>query len=247
MSLSIAIMQPTYLSWAGYFSLISAVDVFVFLDSVQFEHRSWQQRNRIKTQNGSLWLTVPVLKRGLRNQNINEVQIDQNSRYQKKHLNSIHQNYTHSNHYEEMYELIKDIIEYDHNSLADLNIALIKIISEKLSIKTRFLRSSALDVSGTKADLLSKICKELNGDIYITPPGSVNYLVDDNSFSNLGIKINVIEYQSPVYKQQFGEFMGQLSIIDMIFNCGFSKSAEFIKFYQLKELENYEKNSYFTS
>jgi hypothetical protein len=111
MSLSIAIMQPTYLSWAGYFSLISAVDVFVFLDSVQFEHRSWQQRNRIKTQNGSLWLTVPVLKRGLRNQNINEVQIDQNSRYQKKHLNSIHQNYTHSNHYEEMYELIKDIIE----------------------------------------------------------------------------------------------------------------------------------------
>ena len=84
---TIAIMQPTYLPWLGYFDLIDRSDILVFLDSVQFDKRSWQQRNRIKTPNGELMLTVPVLTKGKFDQKICDVMIDQSQNFEKKHLN----------------------------------------------------------------------------------------------------------------------------------------------------------------
>ena len=86
-------MQPTYLPWLGYFVLINRSDVFVFLDSVQFDKRSWQQRNRIKTPNGELMLTVPVLTKGRFNQNICDAIIDKSQKFEKKHFSSIRSNY----------------------------------------------------------------------------------------------------------------------------------------------------------
>jgi len=89
----IAIMQPTYIPWVGYFSLINKVDVFIFLDSVQFAKRSWQQRNKIKTANESIWLTVPVLSKGKQSQFINEVEIDLTRDFSEKHIASLESNY----------------------------------------------------------------------------------------------------------------------------------------------------------
>ena len=89
----VAIMQPTYLPWIGYFGLINSVDLFVFLNSVQFDKRSWQQRNKIKSPKGSLYLTVPVLSKGFSKQIIKDVKIEQNQEFYKKHINSIKHNY----------------------------------------------------------------------------------------------------------------------------------------------------------
>ena len=92
----IAIIQPTFLPWCGYMSLIEYVDEVVFLDNVQFDKRSWQQRNKIKTANGTLTLTVPVITKNLFNQHIKDVKIDYSSVFQKKMIRSISQNYSKS-------------------------------------------------------------------------------------------------------------------------------------------------------
>ena len=87
--MNLAITQPTFLPWAGYFGLIDQVDEIVFLDDVQFEKRSWQSRNKIKFQDKELYLTVPVIVKNKRLQKINEVQIDQSRNYISKHLKII--------------------------------------------------------------------------------------------------------------------------------------------------------------
>ena len=86
-------MQPTYLPWIGYFDLIDRVDCFVFLDSVQFDRRSWQQRNRVLTTQGPRWVTVPVKSKGRRDQRICDVEIDQSSEFGRKHLETLRHAY----------------------------------------------------------------------------------------------------------------------------------------------------------
>ena len=111
--------------------------------------------------------------------------------------------------------------------IAELNIQLIKRISNRLNIKTRFLKSSDLDCYGTKADLLASICSKINATEYITPPGSANYLKKSNSFENIGLPVRYFEYKKYLYNQLWGEFIPSLSIIDMLFNCG-EETIEFI-------------------
>ena len=129
---TVAIMQPTYLPWLGYFDLINRSDIFVFLDSVQFDKRSWQQRNRIKTLNGELMLTVPVITKGKFDQKICDVMVDISQRFEKKHFNSIHSNYKKSKYFEIYIQELEEIYSIKINKLADLNIRLIKWLSSKL-------------------------------------------------------------------------------------------------------------------
>jgi hypothetical protein len=225
---TVAIMQPTYIPWLGYFNLIESSDIFVFLDSVQFDKRSWQQRNRIKTPNGELMLTVPVLTKGRFKQKICNVEIDPSQNFAKKHSNSICSNYKKSKYYELYFKEHEDIYNSKINKLSNLNIRLIKWLSLKLRINTQFVLSSQLDVQGTKSELLFNICNILNADNYISPPGSKDYIDENNLFSKNGIKLSYQNYVHPNYNQLFGEFMPYMSVIDLLFNEG-NKSLEIIK------------------
>ena len=134
----IAIIQPTFLPWCVYMSLIEYVDEVVFLDNVQFDKRSWQQRNKIKTANGTLTLTVPVITKNLFNQHIKDVKIDYSSVFQKKMIRSISQNYSKSIYFEDYSNELFSLIENTHKSLLDLNINLISFLCEKLNIELNF-------------------------------------------------------------------------------------------------------------
>jgi len=217
---TVAIMQPTYLPWLGYFALAAQVDIFVFLDSVQFVRRSWQQRNRIKMVQGSQWLTVRVLSKGSRDQLISEVAIDSSSDFAQKHIGSIRHAYGRAKCFEPYHKRLFEVLRQNHALLSDLNVDLITDLARTLDLDCRFLRSSSLGILGTKDHLLANICDHLSADRYVSTPGSEVYLSQSTAFENKGIEVVYGEYEHPRYPQCHGTFMPSLSIVDLLFNAG---------------------------
>jgi hypothetical protein len=215
-----AIMQPTYLPWAGYFGLMDKVDTFVFLDNVQFDRRSWQQRNRIKTANGEQWLTVPVISKGRRDQLIRDVEIDTEQKFAPSHIRSIEQNYAKAPYFNEFSRSILGVLEQEHSRLRDLTLTLIGAIADLLGIGTRCVTASDLEATGAKDELLANICEEIGADHYISPPGSKAYLEADTTFQDRGIGLSYFEFEHPVYRQMYDGFVPYMAVIDLMFNKG---------------------------
>ncbi len=219
--MKIAISQPTYLPWLGYFDLIDQVDTFVFLDNVQFERQSWQQRNRIKTPTGLQWLTVPVVFRGRFGQSINEVEI-RDVDFGRTHLRAIELNYRRCAFFDRYWENLKARITSPANGrLVDLNIGIIEWCVQKLGIRTKVLRSSGLGQKGKQANLLANICGSLGATEYLSPLGSVVYLLEQiDVFTNRDIQVLFQHYDHPVYRQLFSPFCSHASILDLLMNEG---------------------------
>lgn len=218
--INIAIMQPTYLPWIGYFSLINKVDKFVFLDNVQFSKRSWQQRNQIKTASGSQWLTVPVLSKGKRDQKIMDVVIDYTKDFPRNHILSLEKNYNNSLYFKKYMPDLHEILIAKHYFLSDLTIKIIIWLMEVLQISTKIYKSSDFNVIGIKDELLAGLCAQLRGSKYISPPGSSEYLETSKAFENKDIIVQYFNFSHPKYLQKFGDFLPYMSILDLLFNCG---------------------------
>ncbi|MEO8021568.1 WbqC family protein [Polaromonas sp.] len=216
----VAIMQPTYLPWCGYFGLMQAVDVFVLLDSVQFARRSWQQRNQIKAANGVQWLSVPVLSKGKRDQLISEVEVDRTGNFALAHRKTIEMSYAKTPFFKAYADDLLPLLDNPSPRLSDLTISLILWLKSQLGITTQVLRSSELGGSGAKGELLASLCRELGASSYISPPGSKDYLDETDAFEKIGVPVKYYEFKHPVYPQPFGDFMPYMSTIDMLFNCG---------------------------
>ena len=217
---TVAIMQPTYLPWIGYFDMIDRADRFVFLDSVQFSRRSWQQRNRIKTANGVQMLTVPVLKKGARDQTIAEAQVNTATRFAEKHRRTIERALGKAPYFKDYAGPLFAILESGHERVAELNIDLIHWLSDAFGIAGDFARSSEIAVAGSKADLLAALCSALDGDVYLSAPGSANYIEESGAFNTAGISVTYHRYDHPSYPQLHGLFEPFMSAIDLLFNCG---------------------------
>ncbi len=215
-----AIMQPTYLPWMGYFDLMDQSDVFVILDSVQFEKRSWQQRNRIKTPQGELMLSIPVLSKGRFDQDIREVEIDTTKNFQEGHLKAIKYNYAKAKYFNQYIVGLEDILLKEYKFLADFNTEMIVWLKSSLKIPSALLRSSDLDVTGKKAGLLVSICKNLGARRYISPQGAKAYIEGTDIFQANDIELCYQEFKHPPYTQLFGDFIPYLSVVDLLFNEG---------------------------
>jgi hypothetical protein len=217
----IAIAQPTYLPWLGYFDLLDQADQFVFLDSVQFEKRSWQQRNRIKTPNGLQWLTVPVMSRGKREQRIAEVEIGEE--FWRDHFRSIEMNYRRAPFFDRYYGAVSDLMRSAASSsnLAALTISLLGWFAKVMDIRTPTLRSSELPVQGKRTELLAEICESLGATTYLSALGSAEYLVNELPvMTERGIEVVFQHYEHPVYNQLFPPFQPYASALDLLFNEG---------------------------
>lgn len=216
----VAIMQPTYLPWLGYFGLMKSVDLFIVLDSVQFAKRSWQQRNQIKTANGPLWLSVPVLSKGKREQLISEVEIDYSRDFPRGHQKTLEMNYKKSAYFDTLSPQLFAILGADNKYLAGLTISSILWIRDVLGITTPVRLASEFKVNGAKADLLASLCEQAGATEYISPPGSKDYLDESNAFVRHNIPLHYFHFTHPEYPQRFGEFLPNMSVIDLLFNCG---------------------------
>ena len=229
-SKKVAIMQPTFLPWLGYFALIDSVDEFILLDNVQFDKRSWQQRNKILSNNGPLWLTVPVLSKGKLYQKINDVQINRmdNTSPFVKHLRSIENNYKKAPFFEDYFAGIEEILSSPTEKLSVLNFKLICLICTYLGMHFQYRWASSLPVNGAKDELLFNICQAVNASHYISPPGSMNYLEQSKLFSDSDIQVDYFSYDHPSYNQLSPSFESHLSVIDLLFNEG-HRSLDIIK------------------
>lgn len=215
-----AIMQPTYLPWVGYLDLIDRVDRFVLLDSVEFDARSWQQRNRIKTPTGLQWLTVPVLTRGRRGQRIIEVEIDGTRKFAERHTKTIRQYYARASFFDEHHPTMVEVFETGYECLAELNVDLLRWLCERFGIDTPVIRSSDLAARARRSNLLVAICREIGAHQYVSPQGSRDYLEADGSFAEAGIELVYHEYIHPEYSQLWGDFISHASALDLLLNEG---------------------------
>lgn len=225
----IAILQSNYIPWKGYFDLISAVDEFVIFDEMQFTKRDWRNRNQIKTPNGMKWLTVPVRTKGSFNQKIIDTQID-GDEWVENHIKSLEHNYSGAKFFNEILTIIKPIyLEKKFNYISDLNLEFIKAICNYLEIDTKILNSSNLGVlNNGKTDRLVDICKKLKGKIYVSGIAAKNYIEIDK-FNKEKIKVEWFDYDGFVeYPQLWGEFSHNVTILDLLFNCG-KKSKHYMR------------------
>ena len=216
---TIAIMQPTYLPWLGYFDLIDQSDCFVFLDSVQFSKRSWQQRNRLKGITGPVWCSVSVHSKGQREQPISAVEIDHGQGSLAKHVKIIRHSYEKAAFFSHVPEISR-ILQSEPRFLADLNVELILAMCGHLEVEAEFIRSSSLSAPGAKSELLVNICTELGATRYLSAIGSKGYIEEKNPFPEKGIDLVYHDYEHPRYTQLHGSFESHLSALDLLLNEG---------------------------
>lgn len=223
----IAIMQPTFLPWLGYFDLIDQADLFIFLDNVQFSRQSWQQRNRITTQRGLEWITVPV-KGGSSKEQIVDVRLSSDL---KKIIDKIENTYRNHPFFKMYWPDFKEIlaVQMAGDSLSTLNIHLIKAISSMLGINASFMTSSTIRTSDHKINRLIDIIKFTRSNQYLSPIGASEYLLHQlDQFSENKIDIKFQNYNHPNYKLEKFPYCEKASIIDLIFTHGLM-SVEIIR------------------
>lgn len=215
---TLAIMQPTYLPWLGYFDLMRKTDHFIFLDNVQFSKQSWQQRNRIKTASGELMLTLPVSYQT--GQLITEVKLVNNHNLMK-HLKSIMQAYQRAPSYHIYISELKSFYKNakPNQFLSEFTIQLILWIKKTLNIQTKIDYASHYNLPEDRIKRLIHLCKQFNAEIYLSPEGARDYLTPFiPHFEREAIKVEFHTYTPVEYPQLYPPFIPYLSAIDFIFN-----------------------------
>lgn len=224
--MKIAILQPSYLPWIGYFDQMARVDRFVLFDDVQFTRRDWRNRNKIRTKDGWAWITVPIQQKNKFGQALWETRIDNNIHWRRKHLQAIRHNYAQSPHFDLYYPYLESIYNREWDFLVDLCIETILHFKEVLNLSTPVIKSSELNISEKKEEKILAICKQLNATHYLTGDLAKNYLSDQEFLKN-GIALEYHEYEHPEYAQRYPGFVPYLSIVDLLFNHG-DKSLDII-------------------
>lgn len=215
----IAVLQSNYLPWKGYFDIIAAADVFVFMDNVQYTNRDWRNRNKIKTANGVQWLSVPCgssVRRLICDVGIHDHQ------WQKKHYNTLYHAYSKTPHFDMYSDFLKTVyLDHKWQKLSELNQYLIKTIArEFLAIDTEFACSGRQFDEVESSQRLLEIVKANKGQVYLSGPSARDYL-DVSKFVNSGIEVQWMDYSGyPCYPQLHGEFQHNVCILDLLFHCG---------------------------
>ncbi len=219
----VAIVQSSYIPWKGYFDLINGVDEFILLDDVQYTRASWRNRNRIKTPDGTTWLTIPVKVKGRHHQRIREVVVS-DGKWAKRHWKSICANYAKAPFFEETRSALQALYTEsgEEPRLSKINFRFLRAIADLLDIGTPITWSMDYDseVDGRTERLVS-LCLQAGASEYLSGPTAKAYL-DERLFQEQGIRVCWMDYSGyPEYDQQFSPpFIHEVSIIDLILNQG---------------------------
>ena len=224
---TVAIHQPEYLPWLGFFKKMMNSELFVFYDDVQFRKKGWQNRNRIRTKNGTVLLSVPVHAHSY--PNINEITIDNKKNWSNRHKKSILYNYASAPYFEDFKDFIESVFEKKFEYLIDLNTEIIKFVMNELEIKSKIIFSSELKISKKGSDMILDICKKVGADYYITGTSWAQSHLRIDEFKKSNIVLEFQKLQHPIYTQIHGEFIPEMSIIDLLFNEGKDRAKEILQ------------------
>ncbi|MCK9377709.1 MAG: WbqC family protein [Syntrophobacterales bacterium] len=223
--------QPYFCPFPGFFYKAFLSDILIILDEVQLPHgTTWISRNRFKNDQGALWLTIPVWKKGLGEQHINQVRICYEGRWLRKHLESLKSAYGHAPYLGDHLSFIEGLFAARCEKLTDLNLAIIRYLMNCLQIQTRLVLLSELGVKARGTQQLSEICKALGASVFLAQTQAKKYL-DVDLFQKNGIELRYFRYVPPIYPQLWGNFLANLSTLDLAFNCG-PKARDMLLRYQ---------------
>jgi hypothetical protein len=216
--LLVGIHQPHYLPWLRYFEKIARSDVFIVLDTVQFSKNGWQNRNKIKTREGAALLTVPV--HASIDAAIVDVSIDNCTNWCKKHLMSILQNYARAPYVEEHRAFFQATYGRTWNLLCELDRHMLEYYLRVLEIETPIRYASELKVDGSATERLINLIRSVGGTGYYSGAYALDVYLDAQQLGDAGIELVLQEWKAPVYPQLHGPFVADLSIVDLLMNCG---------------------------
>jgi len=214
----VAVHQPQFMPWLGYFDKMDQADRFVLLDNVQYKKNEWQNRNRIKTASGPMWLTVPVRYRFPAR--IDEVTVSSQVPWKRKHLQALRTNYSRASHWEEVAADLETLYASSWSLLVDVATASVEWLREHLGVTTAICSASELgELREDPTSRLVDICRALDADTYLAGAGGRAYM-DLEHFERAGIRVIFQHYDHPDYPQLYGEFCAYLSALDLVLNCG---------------------------
>jgi hypothetical protein len=214
----VAILQSNYIPWKGYFDLIASVDEFILYDDVQFTKNDWRNRNKIKTPRGVEWLSIPVGKHI--SGRIRDIELPDND-WREKHWAKLEDNYRESPHFEEIADLLRLVyLKRQQTHLSGFNRELIEWVCRYLGITTKISNSWDYTLIEGKAARLADLCIQAGGAEYVSGPAAKDY-IEEGFFSERNIKLTWFNYDGyPEYPQLWGSFVHEVTILDLLFNCG---------------------------
>lgn len=217
----VGIHQPNFIPWCGFFYKIFLSDVFVLMDCVQYSKGSVINRVKIRSRNGWMWLTVPVLTKGKFGQEIRYVEVNDNYDWRRSHLNTLRTSYGKAAYFDEYYSIFENIYFEKSRKLSDINICFIRRIMGRLDMGAKkIIRLSELGVNGHGSDLVLNTVMALQGKCYLSGTGARDYN-QEQDFAKSGIKLAYLDFVHPHYQQlNYGDFVQGLSVIDLLFNHG---------------------------
>ncbi len=215
----VVMTQSNYIPWRGYFDMIDRADVVVLYDDAQYTKRDWRNRNQIKTASGAKWLTIPVKVKGKYHQRIYDVEIAES--WAGRHWSMIEQAYKAAPFFraerDGLAELYRQAESLDR--LSEVNRLFLEALSQRLGITTTFMDSSSFELADSKSERLLNVCLELGATSYLSGPAAKDYL-DTDAFTREGIDVEWMSFDYPEYPQLHGDFIGAVSVLDLILNTG---------------------------
>jgi hypothetical protein len=216
----ICIVQSCYIPWKGFFDLIGRCDEYVVFDSAQYVKGHWHNRNRIKTANGTQWLSIPVITKGRFEQPIDQVEIEKP--WAEKHWRTLEFAYRHAPFFEQLAPTVKAWYERADGQacLSDVNAIFLHGIGGLLGLKTRIVRDTIYPAQGASTERLLKIVRAAGADRYLTGPSARAYF-DEAMFASAGVATEWMSYEGyKEYKQLHGGFEHAVTVLDLLFNTG---------------------------
>jgi len=211
--------QPVYLPWLGLFHKIALADAFVSFNQVQYQVRDWNNRNKIKTNVGEIWLSVPVKHKNHLSLKYEDILIDNEQPWQRKHWKSIYLNYKAAPFFKTYADYFEDCYRREWKTLLELNESMLLWFLKTLNIAVPIHSARTMALSGEKSELVLDMSVKMGAEIYIFGAQGRDY-ADKASFAKAGVLPLFQSYRHPSYRQLHGEFLPYMSVIDLLFNCG---------------------------
>jgi hypothetical protein len=231
--MKVAMMQPTFLPWQGYFELLDSCDTFIFEDDFQFSTHSYQQRNRFfvkKLQPDWDWATVPVIK-GSSLQPLNKTLVNYSLPWREKLWRKIENSYLKTDYFSEIGPQVRSWLFLTTENLAELNIGFIKLACQMMDIHPKFLYSSQMPLQSKRSQLVLDLLRKSGATQYLCARGAFGYMYEDKKFPVEDIEVVFQNYNILPYKQiGAGDlFIPNLSILDALFNIGPTSTLALIR------------------
>lgn len=223
----VAIHQPNFFPWLGYFNKIARADLFLVMDNVQFPRTgkgTWVNRVKLIVNKQAAWVTMPVVRAHSGVRCISEMRISDATPWRAKLLKTIQMSYSRAPFFEVVFPFLAKLTNNTTDYLAEYNLSAIRSLAEALGLQTsKLILGSTLNVAGSATDLLISMVKAVEGTAYLCGGGAAGYQ-EDEKFAEAGIELIYQNFQHPVYSQSnTQEFIPGLSIIDALMNCGFEE------------------------